>query len=147
MAALWNRAGRPLYFHPVVSSSISSIYLFFSSPILSRRRLNVYHTSTYGVALVQIQGAGVKRAAWGSLKIQHAKNRQKVAILASSHNFVGGTYRKSEKKLVKQQCLSHILSQYDELRPATAEIGSLVWDTPANFNRFRVLAALLYTAL
>ena len=25
-----------------------------------------------------------------------------------------------------------------------AEIGSLVWGTPANFNGFRVLAALLY---
>jgi len=25
-----------------------------------------------------------------------------------------------------------------------AEIVSLVWDTPANFNGFRVLAALLY---
>ena len=39
--------GRPLYFCPVVSSSI---YLF-SSPNLSRRRLDVYHTSTPGVAL------------------------------------------------------------------------------------------------
>jgi len=27
--------------------------------------------------------------------------------------------------------------------PLTAEIGSGVWDTPANFNGFRVLAALL----
>ena len=26
--------------------------------------------------------------------------------------------------------------------PLAAEIGSVVWDTPANFNRFRVLAAL-----
>ena len=28
--------------------------------------------------------------------------------------------------------------------PLAAEIGSLVWDIPANFNRFRVLAALLH---
>ena len=28
-----------------------------------------------------------------------------------------------------------------------AEIGSLVWGTPANFNRFRILAALLHGAL
>jgi len=27
---------------------------FFSSPNLSRRRLDVYHTSTHGVALVRI---------------------------------------------------------------------------------------------
>ena len=28
--------------------------------------------------------------------------------------------------------------------PLTAEIGLLVWGTPANFNRFRVLASLLH---
>ena len=28
--------------------------------------------------------------------------------------------------------------------PLAAEIGSLVWGTPANFNGFRVLAALLH---
>jgi len=39
--------GMPLYLCPVVSS-----IFFFSSPILSRRRLDVYHTSTHGVALV-----------------------------------------------------------------------------------------------
>jgi len=27
--------------------------------------------------------------------------------------------------------------------PLAAEIGSVVWGTPANFNRFRVLASLL----
>ena len=30
------------------------------------------------------------------------------------------------------------------LGPLVAEILSLVWGTPANFNRFRVLAALLH---
>jgi len=28
--------------------------------------------------------------------------------------------------------------------PLTAEIGPVVWGTPANFNGFRVLAALLH---
>ena len=31
--------------------------------------------------------------------------------------------------------------------PLAVEIGSLVWGTPANFNGFRVLAALLHGAL
>jgi len=48
MAALWNRA-----------SHYTCIFMlwfvsFFSSPTLSSRRLDVYHTSTHGVALVQI---------------------------------------------------------------------------------------------
>jgi len=28
--------------------------------------------------------------------------------------------------------------------PLAAEIGPVVWGTPANFNRFRILAALLH---
>jgi len=34
--------------------------------------------------------------------------------------------------------------QYGELGPLAAEIGLAVWGTPANFNGFRVLAALLH---
>jgi len=34
--------------------------------------------------------------------------------------------------------------QYGELGPLAAEIVSLIWGTPANFNGFRVLAALLH---
>ena len=51
MAALCNRAGH-IYFHPMVSFYLS-IFLF-SSPNLSGHRLDVYHTSTHGVALVRI---------------------------------------------------------------------------------------------
>ena len=35
--------------------------------------------------------------------------------------------------------------QYGELRPLAAEIGPVVWGTPANFKGFRVLAALLHS--
>jgi len=50
-------------------------------------------------------------------------------------------YRQSEKKLVKQQYLLQMSSQYGELRPTSDPV---VWGTPANFNGFRVLAALLH---
>jgi len=43
--------GRPLYFCPVVTIYLS---IFFPSPNLSGQRLDVYHTSTHGVALVRI---------------------------------------------------------------------------------------------
>jgi len=38
--------------------------------------------------------------------------------------------------------------QYGELRPTVlaAEMGPAVWGTPANFNGFRVLAALLHVS-
>jgi len=46
-------------------------FSFFSSPNLSGRRLDVYHTCTHGVALVRIYNAGLKRAARGSLESRH----------------------------------------------------------------------------
>jgi len=61
------------------------LFFFFSSPILSGRRLDVYHTSTHGVALVRIYNAGLKCAACGSPEIQDTK----IAICTPSHNFVG----------------------------------------------------------
>jgi len=53
MVALWNRADH-IYFHAVVCSFFLYGSSFFSSPNLSRRRLDVCHTSTHGVALVRI---------------------------------------------------------------------------------------------
>jgi len=73
--------------------------------------LDVYHTGTHGVALVHISDAGLKRAARGLLKVQDAKHRQKFAICAPSHNFVG-----------------------PYLRPLVPVICWRVWDTPANFS-------------
>jgi len=53
MVALCNRADH-IYFHPVSFFFLSSSSFFISSPNLSGRRLDVYHTSTHGVALVRI---------------------------------------------------------------------------------------------
>jgi len=47
--------GGPLYFCPVVSFYLISFsFYLFPSPNLSGHRLDVYHTSTHGVALVRI---------------------------------------------------------------------------------------------
>jgi len=78
MVALWNRADH-IYFHAVVCSSSS---FCISSPNLSRRRLDVCHTSTHGVALVRISDTGLKPAVRGSLKTQGAKKVAKIAIWA-----------------------------------------------------------------
>jgi len=82
-------------------------------------------------------------------KYRSQKNRQKFAIWAPSHNFYQAKSLQLrhvstiEKKLVKQQYLPtcpHIMVNFG---PLMAEIGPVVWGTPANFNGFRVLAALL----
>jgi len=99
-------------------------FFFFSSPNLSRRRLDVCHTSTHDVALVQIKDAGLKRAAGDLLKIQDPKNRQKSPsrhhlTTWSSHIFAIKAHIDNRKKLVKQQYLLHMSSQYGKLRPTS----------------------------
>ena len=69
MVALWNRADHYIFALWLLLLS------FFSLPNLSRRRLDVCHTSTHDVALMQISDAGMKPAARGSLKT----GRKKVA--------------------------------------------------------------------
>ena len=56
-------------------------------------------------------------------------------------------YRQAEKELVKQQYLLHMPDDIVNFGPLAAEIGSVVWDNRANFNGFRVLAALLHGTL
>jgi len=51
-------------------------------------------------------------------------------------------YRQLEK-VVKQQYLPTSPHNMANFGPLTAEIGLGVWETPANFNGLRVLAALL----
>jgi len=76
------------------------------------------------------------------------KDRQKFAIWAPLHNFVGlyvrneGTYWQSEKNFLNSNIsiCPHSMVNFGLL---TAEICWRVWGIPANFNAFRVLASLL----
>jgi len=88
----------------------SSFFFFFSSPNLSRHRLDVCHTFTHGVALVRISNAGLKRAARGSLKYRTqkvTKNRHLRTIAQLCHVSTIGKM---------QQYLLQVSSQYGVLR-------------------------------
>jgi len=82
--------------------------------------------------------------------MQDAKNRQKVAICAPSYKFVGlylrnqGTYSQSKKNLLSSNISSRCPHNTVNFGLLAAEIDPVVWGTPANFNGFRVLAALLH---
>ena len=83
MLSLWSPyvIGQTIIFLPCDFYLSFFLLLFFlSSPNLSGRRLDVYHTLAHGVALVRISDAGLKCAARGSLKIQDAKMTQKISI-------------------------------------------------------------------
>ena len=82
------------------------------------------------------------------------KNRQKVAIWAPSHKFVGlyirneGTYRQSVgKNLLNSNVSPRCRHNMMNIGPLAAEIRWRLGGTPANFNGFRVLAALLHGTL
>jgi len=135
----------------VLSSSSFFLLFFISSPNLSRHRLDVYHTSTHGVALVQISDAGLKRAARGSLKIQDDKSRQKSPsahhrTTLSGYIFATEVYIDNLKKHVKKQYLLHSTCPHNmaNFGLLTAEISWPVSGTPAYFNGFRILTALLH---
>jgi len=141
MVALWNRAD-----HYIFILSFVLLSSFFSSPNLSCCRLDVCHTSTHGVALVRISDAGLKPAAHGSLKTQDAKvaKDRHLGIIAQLCRAISSQLRhvsRIGKKLVKQQyvlaCPHNMVGTCD-LSPLAAEID------PANFNGFRLLAALLH---
>jgi len=53
-------------------------------------------------------------------------------------------YRQSERKLLSSNTSSTFPDNMVNFGQLTAEIGSGVWVTPANFNWFRVLEALLH---
>jgi len=101
------------------------LLLSFFSPNLSRRRLDVCHTSTHGVALVRISDAGLKPTAGGSLKTQDAKKVAKnrhLGTIAQLRQAMSSQLRHVStiaKKLVKQQYVLHMSPQYGELWPTS----------------------------
>ena len=111
-------AGFPQLWSPYVigqtiifSSCFFLLSSFFSSPNLSGWRLDVYHTLAHGVALVQIQNAGLKCTARGSLQIQDAKkspSRQHRTTLSRHIFATKACVDNRKKKLVKQQYLLYM---------------------------------------
>jgi len=75
------------------------------------------------------------------------KNDAKIAIWAPSHNFVALYLRTVGKNLLSSNISSTCPHNMVNFGPLATEIFLLVWGTTANFNGFRVLAALLHGTL
>jgi len=138
MVALCNRADHYIFALWFLSSSF-----FLSSPNLSGRRLDVYHTSTHGVALVRIcctrltGNAGRKKVA----KNRHLGTITQLYRAISSQLRHVSTIGKNLLSCDMSSTRPHNTVNFGLL---TAEIDPVVWGTPADFNGFRVLAALLH---
>jgi len=152
---------RTLYFCPVVS-----FFFFYSSPNLSRWRLDVYRTSTQPwcglsanlgctseTCCTRLAGnTGRKKVAKNrSLKMQDAKMTQKSPsgqpTTLSGYIFATKARIDNRKNLLNSNTFSTCPRNMAIIGPLATEIVSLVCGTPANFNGFRVLAALLHGTL
>ena len=82
--------------------------------------------------------------------MQDAKNRQKVAICAPSYNFVAlylatkACIDNRKKNLLSSNTFFTCSGNMVNFGPLTAEIDPVVCGTPANFNGFCILTALLH---
>jgi len=147
MAALWNRAGH--YIFALWFLLLSSSSFFF--PCLISAAADWVSTILPHMVWPYCE---FKMQLWNVLHVACWKYRmQKIAKNSPSGHHctaISSQLRHIStigKKLVKQQYLPHMSLQYGELSLLAAEVVSLVWGTPANFNRFRVLAVLLHGTL
>jgi len=145
MAAQWNRAGHYIF----VLWFLLSIYLIFFLAYSQPSQIGClpcFHTwcglsanlgcMSETCCMRLAKNTGRRK----SPKIRHLRTIAQLCRAISSQLRHVSTI---EKRLVKQQYLPHMSLQYGELGPLGAEIGLLVWGTPANFNGFCILAALL----
>jgi len=116
---LWPRLRGSLYICPVVSSVLPNFFPRLISAVADWMSPILPH----GVALVWIENAGLKRAARLSLEMQEANYRQKFAIWAPSHNFVGLYQWQSEKKLSNSNISPICPHNTANFGPFAAEIG------------------------
>jgi len=137
-----------------VLSCFFFFFLLFSSPNLSGRRLDVYHTSTHGVASANLECRSEMYCTRLAENTGHKNNVKKSPSRRHSTNLLGCIFAinacidNRKKNLVSSNTSSICLhNMVNFVGPLTAEIGSGVWGTPANFNSFRVLAALLHCTL
>ena len=138
---------RTLYFCPVVSSFSSSsfFFVFLSSLNLSRRRLDVYHTSTHGVALVPNLGcrsetyctrlaanAGPKKSRSG----HHCTTL--LGYIFTTKARIDNRKKNLLNSNVSPTCPHNMVN----FSPLAAEIGLPVYGIPANFSGFRILGSV-----
>ena len=123
------------------------LLLLFSSPNLSGRRLDLPYFHTWCGPSANLEC----RCEMCSTRLAENAGPKMAKKSPSGHHrttlsgciFATKARIDNREKLVKQQYLLHLSSQYGKLRPTSGEIRWQVWGTPANFNGFRDMASLL----
>ena len=126
---------------------LSSIFL--SSPNLSCRTLDVYHFDRWCGPSANLECRAetyVLHAARCKHRTQKSLSRHHRATL-SGHIFATKAHIDNRKNLLNSNISSTCPNNVVNFGPLLAEICWRVWSTTANFNGFRLLAALLRGSL
>ena len=157
MAALCNRGAiifLPCRFFLSIFYLLSSIfYLLFIPRLISAavdRMSAILLYMAWPLCEFRMQVWNVLHAA--RCKYRTQKSRQKSPSGHHRTNLTGYIFATkaridNRKKLVKQQYLLWMSPQYGELRHTSGWDRFVSWGTTANFNGFRILAALLHGTL
>jgi len=140
---------RPLYFSPVVSSIFHLFFVGYSQPS-QIGCLPHFHTwcdlsANLGCRSEMCctrlaENTGCKK----SPKIRHLHTiAQLCRAISSQLRHVSTTGKNMLNRNISPTCPYNMVN----FSPLVAEIGSLVWGIPANFNGFRILAVLLHGTL
>jgi len=145
MAALCNRAGHYIF----ALWFLSYFFFFFSSPNLSGRRLDVYHTwhLVWPQCKFRMQVWNVLRADRCKYRTQKSPKSRHLGTIPQFCRAISSQLRHLStigKKLLSSNMSSTCPHNMVNIGSLAAEICWWVWGTPANFNGFRVLAALLH---
>jgi len=121
--------------------ALSSFLLLFSSPNLSGRRVDVYHTSTHGArdlsANLECRSKMCCTRLAGNIERKNdAKNRHlgTIAQLCQAESSQLRHVSTIGKKQLSSNMSSTCPYNMANFGPLAAEIVSFVWGTPANFN-------------
>ena len=118
------------------------LLLLFSSPNLSGRRLDVYHTSTHGLSANSecrsemcctrlYENTGCKKSPSGHHR-----------TTLSGYIFATKAHIDIRKKMIKQQYPLHMSSQYGELRPTRGRDRFVSLGHPRKFQRVSRLGSV-----
>jgi len=144
MAALWNRAGHYISILWFLSS-------IFSLLNLSRRRLGVYYTSTHGLsATLECRSEICCTRLAGNAGPKNSSKNRHLGTIAQLCRAISSQLRHIPtigKNLLSSNISSTCPDTMVNFGLLMADICWRVWGTPANFNRFRVLEALLHGTL
>jgi len=140
--------GRPLYFHPVVSFFFLAIFFPRLVSAVADWMSTILRHMVWPQCEFRMQVWNVLRAArWKYMTQKIAKQSPSGHHRTTLSGYILATKARidNRKKIVKQQYLLHMSpNNIVNFGPLTAEIGPVVWGTPANFNGFHLLAALLH---